>query len=133
MIVDGSGQIRNDEVYIYIDERPKIASSETISAKCNNDKIVFKLKYNQKRNIERVNISINNKEIDRSDYKRILRRLDGKEIAGASINTCSYPIKNRTFGIKILSVASFKISYLRISLRFRDNKWHVIDIADSIN
>lgn len=133
MIVDGSGQIRNDEVYIYIDERPQIASSETISAKCNNDKIVFKLKYSQKRNIERVNISINNKEIDRSDYKWILGHLDGKEIAGASINTCSYPIKYRTFGIKILSVGLSKISYIRISIGFSDGKWHVIDIVDSIN
>lgn len=124
-------QNQDSSVAYIVDERPAIASREIIKAKCNGDDVEMHVSYKKDRRIDKILISINGKNIEDSDINKIKNNIKDREINGAAITSCSYPVKNRSIGMKIFSVVSYKTVPVVMTIAIESGKWKLRFISDN--
>lgn len=125
--------IQNQEgsIAYIVDERPAIASQEIIKAKCNGDDVEMRISYDKYRRIDKISISINKKYIEDKSTSRIKAYTKDREINGAAITSCSYPVKNRSIGMKIFSEVSYKTVPVVMTIGIESGKWALRFISDN--
>lgn len=124
-------QNQEGSVAYIVDERPAVASQEIVRAKCNGDDVEMHVSYNKDRRIDKISISINGKNIDKEGISRIKTHIKDREISGAAITRCSYPVKNRSIGMTIFSVISYKTVPVVMNIGNRTGKWKLLFISDN--
>lgn len=124
-------QIQEGSVAYIVDERPAIPSQEIIKAKCNGDDVEMHVSYDKDRRINKISISIDKKRIYEISISKIKDYIKDREISGAEITRCSYPIKNRSIAMKIFSVVSYKTVPVVMDLGLESGKWKLRFISDN--
>jgi len=82
-----------------VDERPRIASEEIVRAKCSRHKIVLKILYENPHKIRDITIIVNKKPIQKEEIEKIRIQLKGRNLNGASINSCRPPYRRESVGM----------------------------------
>lgn len=114
-----------------VDERPRIASEEIIRAKCGRHKIVLKILYENSHQINNITILVNKKPIEREEIEKIRIQLKGRNLNGASINSCRPPYQKESVGMTFFSEVSFKTVSVVADILFKDGKWRVGWVSDN--